>query len=212
TVHFHTGIHCSLSHRNRLFTFSGIFTCHLDTFGEKQIDVIHDLSVEGLILTNEKSILGADDKAGMSIMLYMIKHNIPGVYYFFIGEELGGLGSYRISKYDPDYFNKFQRMISFDRRGVSDIITYQRGERTCSDSFADALASSLNIFGFYYSKFPGGSFTDSYNFKDLIPECTNISVGYYDQHTVTESQNINHLEKLAEACVLIHWERLPTLR
>ncbi|MDM1352608.1 hypothetical protein HX017_18425, partial [Myroides marinus] len=26
TVHFHTGIHCSLSHRNRLFTFSGIFT------------------------------------------------------------------------------------------------------------------------------------------------------------------------------------------
>ncbi|WP_286410607.1 tyrosine-type recombinase/integrase, partial [Myroides marinus] len=25
TVHFHTGIHCSLSHRNRLFTFSGIF-------------------------------------------------------------------------------------------------------------------------------------------------------------------------------------------
>ncbi|MDM1445131.1 hypothetical protein HX056_17785, partial [Myroides odoratimimus] len=36
TVHFHTGIHCSLSHRNRLFTFSGIFKDEINTREQRE--------------------------------------------------------------------------------------------------------------------------------------------------------------------------------
>ena len=31
-------------------------------------------------------------------MLYMIKNNIPGIYYFFIGEERGMVGSGNLSE------------------------------------------------------------------------------------------------------------------
>ena len=44
-------------------------------------------------LSKRKTILGADDKAGMVILLYMIEKKIPGLYYFFIGEEVGCIGS-----------------------------------------------------------------------------------------------------------------------
>jgi hypothetical protein len=33
------------------------------------------------------------DKAGVSVLIWMMKHNIPGLYYFFIGEEVGCIGS-----------------------------------------------------------------------------------------------------------------------
>jgi len=36
-------------------------------------------------------------------------------------------------------------------------------------------------------------------FADIIPECTNLSVGYFDQHSVKERQDIKFLEDLANA-------------
>jgi hypothetical protein len=46
----------------------------------------------------------------------------------------------------------------------------------------------------------------------IIPECTNISVGYYSEHTVNEQQDINHLIDLCVACVSVDWESLPVVR
>ena len=34
----------------------------------------------------------------------------------------------------------------------------------------------------------GGSFTDTANYTDIIPECTNLSCGYYNAHTQSEYQ------------------------
>jgi hypothetical protein len=59
---------------------------------------------------------------------------------------------------------------------------------------------------------PTGVFTDSANFIDLIPECTNVSVGYFNEHTHNEIQNITYLEQLAEACVAVEWENLDVSR
>jgi len=56
----------------------------------------------------------------------------------------------------------------------------------------------------------GGLYTDSFSFIDLIPECTNISVGYMNQHTVAERQDARFLVSMAEASVNIAWEDLPT--
>jgi hypothetical protein len=39
-----------------------------------------------------------------------------------------------------------------------------------------------------------------------------MSVGYYNQHTKQESQDLAFLEKLVDACVALDWESLPVER
>jgi hypothetical protein len=144
-------------------------------------------------------------------MLWMMLHNIPGLYYFFIGEEVGCVGSGLASKYG-DFKGKYDRMISFDRRGLDSVITYQSSSRCCSDDFGKQLAKQLNKSGLSYKTDDTGIYTDSAEFVDIIPECTNLSVGYYKEHTTGEKQDIEHLQKLAKACLLVNWEDLVTKR
>jgi hypothetical protein len=123
------------------------------------------------------------DKAGVSVLIWMMKHNIPGLYYFFIGEEVGCIGS-----------GLAEIMVILGDRIISSIedtgsiITHQSYARCCSDAFGDALCDELNKSGMSYIKDDGGVYTDSAEFVDYIPECTNISVGYYSEHTVNENK------------------------
>ena len=187
-----------------------IFSSHLDTACKEHTSVSHVFR-DNMIETDGKTILGADDKAGMTIMLWMMLHNIPGLYYFFIGEEVGCIGSGLASKYG-DFKGKYDRMISFDRRGLDSVITYQSSSRCCSDDFGRQLAKQLNKSGLSYKTDDTGVYTDSAEFVDIIPECTNLSVGYYKEHTTSEKQDIEHLQKLAKACLLVNWEDLVTRR
>jgi len=188
-----------------------VFASHFDTACQEQVSVNHIIKGD-LITTDGSSILGADDKAGVTILIWMMRKNIPGLYYFFVGEECGCIGSGNASKYGTETFKSYDRMISFDRRGTESVITHQTATRTASDGFASTLANELNKWGLSYKKDDTGIYTDSAEFVDVISECTNISVGYYNEHTKTESQDILHLSKVAEACVKINWENLPTLR
>ena len=188
-----------------------IFTSHFDTACKDQTPVNH--VIEGdIIKTDGKSILGADDKAGVTIMLHMIENKIPGLYYFFIGEEVGCIGSGLASKNVSEFKGVYDRIISFDRKGTSSVITHQSYLRSCSDEFADALSKELSKNGLKYEKDDTGVYTDSAEFTDIISECTNISVGYYSEHTTSERQDIKHLAKLADVCLLVNWENLPTKR
>ena len=188
-----------------------IFAAHLDTVSKDYVTVTHVFD-GNLIKTDGKTTLGADDKAGITILLWMIQNNVPGLYYFFIGEEVGCIGSGNAAKFGF-FKGNYDRIISFDRRDVGSIITYQSSSRCCSDDFADALCRELNqTRSLSYKKDTGGVYTDSAEFTHLIPECTNVSVGYYKEHTTNESQDICHLTNLAEACVKVDWEKLPTKR
>lgn len=189
-----------------------IFTAHLDTACRDQSDVKHFISKQQIVTTDGKTILGADDKAGVTILLWLIKNNIPGLYYFFIGEEVGCVGSSAASVYGQ-FKGLYERVISFDRRGTNSVITYQSSSRSCSDDFAKELSSQLNRFSnLYYRPDDTGVYTDSAEFVDIVPECTNISVGYQSEHTFRESQDLYHLNKLALACLDVKWEELPTKR
>jgi hypothetical protein len=200
-----------------------IFAAHLDTVSKDYVTVTHVFD-GNLIKTDGKTTLGADDKAGITILLWMIQNNVPGLYYFFIGEEVGCIGSGKAAKsMDFSHINpvpksgfykgNYDRIISFDRRDVGSVITFQSSSRCCSDDFADALCRELNqTRKMSYKKDTGGVYTDSAEFTHLVPECTNVSVGYYKEHTTNESQDIIHLTNLAEACVKVDWEKLPTKR
>ena len=194
-----------------------MFTSHLDTADRKKSKVtLYSETADGQehFMSDGTTILGADDKAGVAVMLYLIAHNIPGVYYFFIGEERGGIGSGKVSSIfeKVEHLKGIKRCVSFDRRNYYSVITEQLGMECCSDQFAQALADQYNAQGMKFSLDPTGIYTDSASFIDQIPECTNISVGYFDEHTTKESQNITYLQKLAKASINIKWEELPTAK
>lgn len=195
-----------------------MFTSHLDTADRQQkITSLYsriDDDGDEIIYTDRSSILGADDKSGVTVMLYMMDKNIPGLYYFFIGEERGGIGSNMVSaEYDSiEYLKNIKRCVSFDRRKTGSVITQQLGRVCCSNDFGTALCEEYNKSGFNFSLDPTGIYTDSASFIDDISECTNISVGYENEHMSIESQNMTFLTKLCEASVKVNWDSLPTVR
>ena len=191
-----------------------MFTSHLDTATSALTQVNHVFDGK-IIKTDGKSILGADDKAGVTIMLYMIENKIPGLYYFFLGEEVGCIGSRKVANVQKDQkIEGINKVISFDRRGNDSVITFQSSQRCCSDVFGEALSKQLNLADdtFSYKNDPTGILTDSVQFIKIYSECTNISVGYKSEHTFSEQQDIEHLTKLAEACLLVDWNGLPVDR
>mgnify|MGYP000860789333 CR=1 FL=1 len=192
-----------------------MFTCHLDTADSKQKKVNHVFD-GNMIKTDGTSILGADDKAGMTVISYMIGKGVPGLYYFFLGEEVGCVGSRKVAstwKLNP-FSEHINKCVSFDRRGTGSVITYQMFGRCCSETFAKELSKRLNDTGNGLKMAPDntGILTDSAKFMDLIPECTNISVGYYNEHTHHECQDIEFLKKLCRSVISIDWETLPIER
>lgn len=194
-----------------------MFTSHLDTADRNQKTTnLYSVERDGseFIVTDGNSILGSDDKAGVTILLYMMAHNVPGLYYFFVGEERGGIGSNQLSYvYEyVEYLKDIKRCVSFDRRDTCSVITKQLGKVCCSNQFAEALCKGYNENGIKLAPDPTGIYTDSASFLLNIPECTNISVGYYNEHTSGEKQNITFLENLCKASVKINWNSLPTAR
>lgn len=190
-----------------------MFTAHLDTVSTKTDIKLISRIKEGqeFICSDGTTILGADDKAGVTVLHYMMAHNIPGVYYFFVGEESGGIGSGKVAesiKRIP-HLKGIKKCISFDRRNYYSVITSQMYDVCCSDEFAEALCAELNKSGLKMGLDPTGVFTDSANFIEHIPECTNISVGYFNEHTKKEVLNITYLKKLADACLKVDWANLP---
>jgi putative aminopeptidase FrvX len=200
---------------------SCMFTAHFDTYSRDQENVTH-VFFEDLIRTDGKTILGADDKAGVTLMLYMIHCKVPGLYYFFIAEEIGCKGSKALAGlHTNNPLSNIKKVISFDRKGTDSVITFQSGFRCCSEAFAIELFTELNEkskientidLTFNYKADPTGICTDSKSFMEIYPECTNISIGYYKEHTHDEYQNILHLEKLAKTAVLIDWDNLGAYR
>lgn len=157
--------------------------------------------------------LGADDGAGCAMLMHLLHAGVPAYYVFTQGEECGGIGAKWLAVNQPELLAEFDRAIAFDRRGIDSVITHQGYGRCCSDAFADALSNDLNAdLTLMYLPDNTGVYTDTAEFTDVIPECTNISVGYYSEHSERECLDIIHFQALADRCALIDWDALPTDR
>ena len=153
--------------------------------------------------------LGADDATGCWLLLQLIAHGVPGLYVFHREEETGGDGSDWIARETPGVLAGIERAIAFDRRGTGDVITHQCRVRTCSTDFAQALAAQL---GLGFAPCAEGVFTDTAHYAGLIPECTNLSIGYEHAHTGMEYQDYGFLEYLLPALLRVEWAALPVER
>jgi hypothetical protein len=148
------------------------------------------------------------------MLMHMMHNGVQGYYIFTQGEECGGIGAKHIAKYYPELLDCFDRAIAFDRRGTDSVITHQGYGRCCSDIFGQALATALNgdDFQLMYSTDDSGVYTDTAEFVDNIPECTNISIGYYSEHGEREHLDVNHFQRLGLAVLLFDWDALPVER
>jgi len=180
-----------------------LWSCHVDTVaahGGPQQVCVDENGIAALSDRKPGRSLGADDGVGVWLMLEMIEAGIPGLYVFHRGEEKGCLGSRWIVKNTPAVLEGIQAAIAFDRQGHSDVITHQSYGRTCSDKFAWSLANQLNAFGTLQMKPDNtGIYTDTNEYAHIVPECTNVAVGYRSNHGPNETLDLKHCELLLEA-------------
>jgi hypothetical protein len=170
------------------------------------------LSDDGLYFSGVDACIGADDASGIFVMARMIMARVPALYIFHASEEVGGVGSHYIVENTPEVLDDITHAIAFDRRGTRDIIWQQGGQTCASEGTAGVFAYLLNRHGFDYQPDDGGSFTDTKLYRNLVPECFNVSVGYGNEHTSAETQDIQHLLKLADVCCELDWSALPVWR
>lgn len=190
-----------------------LFSCHLDTVhhhdGENHIE--YD-PAKRVFSSGDDTPLGADDGAGIWLMLEMIDAGVPGTYIFHMGEECGGIGSKFMARYHNGWMGRFERAIAFDRKGTHSVITHQGWGRCCSDDFADKLALELCCGDYFFTPDDTGLYTDTAEYTDIIGECTNVSCGYYNEHTAREYLDVEFLTTLRDRLLVINWEALPSAR
>lgn len=192
-----------------------MFSSHTDTVEKRSAEGRKKVTLDNLYLRvpGKGGVLGADCGTGIWIMLNLIEAKVPGLYIFHREEEIGGGGSLFAAREFADHFTGIKRCIAFDRKGTGHVITHQGGSRCCSEEFAVALSAALNTTPeMCFAPNSTGSFTDSANYTHLIPECTNLSVGYYDQHTQDECQDLTFATRLVNQLLQVDWDALPTVR
>lgn len=189
-----------------------LFVAHIDT-------VHHTEGVNHIEMTDTHwfasgDVLGADDGAGVAMLMHLLCSGVPAYYIFTQGEERGGIGAKFIADEYDWLLMQFDRAIAFDRRGIESVITHQGFGRCCSDTFGNALAGALDEHNLNLMHLVDdtGIYTDTAEFTEIIPECTNISVGYYSEHTQKEHLDLVYFAQLAVAVLLIDWDALPTER
>ena len=184
------------------------FMSHHDTVHRSDGRKIVDHSGDYAKATGD-DCLGADCTTGIYIMLKMIEAKVPGLYIVHAAEEIGCKGSRYIVENTPEVVVGIKAAISFDRYGYKSVITHQTGRRTCSTAFAESLAYTLSLG---MEPDDTGIYTDSNEYANIIPECTNVSVGYFHQHTNKEYQDLVFLDLLVTSCLEADWDALAIQR
>lgn len=187
-----------------------VWSCHTDTVhrsdGRQTVHYDPHTGVLGLSRRSKRlsTCLGADDTAGVFICAGMVLAGVPGHYIFHYGEESGGIGSGNLARMAPELVQGATHAIAFDRRGTSDIVTHQWSNRTASDAFAASLGLELARVDWRLAyKGHAGVYTDTAEYADIIGECSNLSVGYQNEHSIRETLNTSHtLRLLAAMCKL----------
>lgn len=149
---------------------------HCDTVGKEPPEAFSNRC--GVLTTKDGGVMGADDRAGCAaIAASVIDGNRPQIF-LLTGEERGGIGAdflaYKTEYAPPDTLHV---MLELDRQDSNDFVTY--------DCDSKHLNKWCKRFGWAEAV---GSFTD---ISILAPAwgiaAANLSVGYYGQHSRSES-------------------------
>lgn len=192
-----------------------LFVAHMDTVHRADGRNTFVQDKDKRMLKADGAPLGADDGAGVAMLVHMLKHGVPGLYVFTVGEEVGGVGAKHFARTQQALLiNEIDRAVAFDRRGGTSVITHQGCGKCASTEFADALSTQLSSANdaLLYMPDDTGVYTDTAEFVDMVAECTNISVGYQNEHGDRELLDMAHFEALADGVLKFDWDALPVVR
>lgn len=173
--------------------------------GIAQLDLAHKNNID-------VGCLGADDGAGLAVMLRLMSKGVIGGYCFTTGEECGGVGAAEVLQGATSFLKQYKQSVEVDRRGTREII-YSQGSGDCASiAFTQWLCDTL---GMGHKPSPNGTYTDVATFAEVIPENVNVASGYTNAHTPNEQVDLVYLDNLATALGNISvelWEQSPRER
>jgi len=155
---------------------------HMDTvFAQPPKEIYYDRN-KNVIWSPDG--LGADDRAGIFLIIKILLAGFKPHIILTTDEELGGLGaSVLASIHTKCPFPNLKYLIQLDRRGINDCVFYS----CITQKFIDYISK----FGFVEAY---GSFSDISELCPAWDKCgVNLSVGYIDEHSTNERLFVNGL-------------------
>lgn len=141
--------------------------------------------------TGDFAGIGGDDKCGIYICLELLRILDHVKVAFFIAEETGGDGS---GVCDLTFFDDCRFILQPDRYGNSSVITDTNGLYVTGVEFEEAITNIM--YDYAYCLDAKGTFTDIGVLakRGVGIAVSNISCGYYNQHTEEEVVCLADLE------------------
>lgn len=165
------------------------FVAHADTVVHSDLDYSRPLvEIEGKFLRPDY-VLGADDRAGVNLILNH-KHRINWI--ITKDEEIGCLGVKELAK-NNEFINDVKDttfFIELDRKGSSDLIGNKHGY--CNEELSKKILEVLPNY-----KEATGVYTDIDHLSHFC-QGVNLSVGYYNAHTTKEYLVVKEFEAINE--------------
>jgi tripeptide aminopeptidase len=163
----------------------------------------------GTVLSSSEGILGADDRAGIAVILEVLslihKTNFKGTLKiaFTTKEEIGCVGSRTI---DQEFIQDVDAAIVVDRRGHRDIVTSNGATAFCPEHYGLLFEEAGRLAGMEDWKVTPGGISDAKVFASYGIPSVNLSVGYMNEHT--DFETVDYMAsyetvKLVEA--ILHW-------
>lgn len=169
-----------------------LLSAHMDTVTSVQQN--RKLIVNGDIIKSNKGPLGADDRAGITIILEVLRNlkNFNGVVKvaFSRMEEVGCVGATQI---DKNFYKDVNLAIVVDRRGSRDIVVGCGYTPFCDDNVASFIEEAAKATGMSDWKAVDGGISDAVVFAENGINSINLSAGYEFEHTASEYVNVNRM-------------------
>lgn len=160
-------------------TFPVLLVAHMDTVHK---DCVQKIKYSGAIMSSPQGI-GGDDRCGIYAILQIIKDYHCSVL-FTEDEEIGCVGAEKFVKSKYIINNDINYIIEIDRRGTNDCVFY-----SCDNPEFEKFIESTGYF-----KTQWGSLSDiSVIAPELGVAAVNLSSGYFNEHTLSETINVEAL-------------------
>ena len=170
-----------------------LLSAHMDTVK----GVLADrklVETDGFILS-DKGVLGADDRAGIAVVLQVLR-SITTLSFngnikvaFTTEEEIGCKGS---DKIDKDWYKDVDLAIVADRRGNRDIVV-GCGMAFCSNNVGYFMEDVSKLCDMDWKCVEGG-ISDAMTFSENGVNSINLSVGFEHEHTTLEYVSVNDMK------------------
>ncbi len=171
---------------------------HMDTVFKDPVSDLYYDERKGVLWSPDG--LGADDRAGVFAIIKILQDGYRPSVILTTDEEKGGLGAAVLAK-QPCPIVDLKYMIQLDRRGTNDCVFY--------DCYCPEFIEYVEAFGFCEQ---WGSFSDISFLMPAWKVCgVNLSVGYEDEHSVSETLKVKSLfDTIRKVCKMLDEEDIPT--